>query len=240
MTLRAVVLGLSAALWLASCSKSRTAPKADEPELPRAGAKADAGAAGSGGENRPHQVSKRDCARTEYTEDYALPDNPQCRTHADCGTLASCIGLPQQRCEYDSGLGATDDTCLADSDCTLGRHGRCPLVLGTTLCVHAQCATDADCEAGRVCRCLDEGGSGDPQCVGPTSCGSDGDCPGGQSCKEDESVAGAPLIWRLHCTTELDECSSMADCPEGGAMHGFCGFDFARKRWACGPYTIVD
>jgi hypothetical protein len=230
------------ALALAACGKSRT--PVSEPSQGAAGhAGASATVAGSAADSGvsagPAQVSKRDCARTEYSTDYTVPDNAQCRSHADCGSLGKCIGLPQERCEYDDGPGLVGDTCQEDSDCTVGANGRCPRVLATTLCVYETCQTDADCMTGLRCVCANEGGSGDHVCTS-SNCGDDLGCPENRECKVDESVGGIPRAWVQHCTTEHDECSSRADCDPNDINRDWCGYDFKRQLWTCGPFTLID
>jgi hypothetical protein len=228
------------ALMLTSCSKSRPPARDQAPGIGRAGAAstiAGSPAAGSGEPSAPVQLSKHDCARTEYPDDYVLPEGTLCRTHADCGSLGKCVGIPRERCEYDDGPDLASDTCQEDADCTLGSNGRCPRVFETALCVYEECVTDADCVLGANCVCSERSGY-DHTCV-VAGC-DDSRCAAGQQCKEDESVGGVPPEWNWHCTTDRDECASMDECAPNDVTREWCGYDYARQLWTCQGFILVD
>jgi hypothetical protein len=141
-----------------------------------------------------------------------------CNTDADCTQLfdnGRCIppgptGL-RGRCSYE--------TCFADSDC----HNPSPL--STSVCV---CGTAIP---GQSTRTADA-------CF-PGECRTDADCTGqtGQFCSQAmvyaECFSGREIAG-FYCRSLHEECSTDADCADGGA-NTYCSFVGHGKRWACLP-----
>jgi hypothetical protein len=138
-------------------------------------------------------------------------------THPDAGGTCRTEPPPQHRpaasaCpshETDAGADSgvvscmtPHDACLVDSDC--GSTGVC------------------DCEAPRCAEPFAVAGN---VCV-PADCRVDSDCACG-FCAADTSCGG---IDAYHCTTPRDECSTDADCQDGGAL-GQCRW--ATDHWGC-------
>lgn len=69
------------------------------------------------------------------------------------------------------------------------------------------CVSDADCGPGRLCQCVNPASV----CV-PALCRSDADCGAGRLCMA-AAFVGCQLGFA--CTSELDECPTNLDCPEG-------------------------
>jgi len=103
---------------------------------------------------------------------------------------------------------------------------------GTVGCMppHDACLVDSDCGGTGVCDCEA------PRCTEPfavagnvcvaSDCRVDSDCACG-FCAADTSCGG---IDAYHCTTTHDECSTDADCQDGGAA---TQCRWSTDRWAC-------
>jgi hypothetical protein len=105
----------------------------------------------------------------------------------------------------DSGIGGCmppHDACLVDSDC--GSTGVC------------------DCEAPRCAEPFAVAGN---VCI-PSDCRVDSDCACG-FCAGDPSCGG---LQAYHCTTTHDECSTDADCQDGGTL---TQCRWSTDHWGC-------
>jgi len=209
-------------LALTACTQSR-APRDDEkprtPDVSSDAGTADASndASTSSDAAAPLEIWGSDCPRSNLSEGWKLPPQPQCRTSADCGSAGICVGLPGDRCEP-----------AADG-------GACSKVLVSTFCSYEVCRTNADCPADSACVCS-AGRSGGHYCV-IDGCQNDAACDPGQQCRLDESIGGVAPQW--HCSTPSDTCRSHADCADG-VETGACGYDVELHHWRCGGITIVD
>jgi hypothetical protein len=95
---------------------------------------------------------------------------------------------------------------------------------------HDACLVDSDCGSSGVCdcqepRCSHPFPSTGNVCV-PSDCRVDSDCACGY-CAADVSCAGTSAY---HCTTPHDECSTDADCEDGGT---FSQCHWSTDHWAC-------
>jgi hypothetical protein len=95
---------------------------------------------------------------------------------------------------------------------------------------HDACLVDTDCGGSGVCDCETPScahpfGSSGNVCL-PGNCRVDSDCACG-FCAGDPSCGGLDGYW---CTTPLDECSTDADCHDGGASSQ-CRW--STDHWAC-------
>ena len=96
---------------------------------------------------------------------------------------------------------------------------------------HDFCLVDSDCGSTGVCECLTPACTAPINtrgnvCVTPSDCHVDSDCACG-FCAADTGCYG---IDAYHCTTPYDECSTAADCPEGGTLTQ-CRWSI--DHWAC-------
>lgn len=95
---------------------------------------------------------------------------------------------------------------------------------------HDACLVDSDCGGTGVCdcespRCAEPFAVAGNVCV-PSDCRVDSDCACG-FCAADTSCGG---IDAYHCTTPHDECSTDADCQDGGAA---TQCRWSTDHWAC-------
>ena len=124
--------------------------------------------------------------------------------------------------------------CTKDTDCTAGLNGRCLAhnVPCATECSYDECLTDSDCASG-PCLCRDNGTATlSNQCLPRGTCKTDADCGACGYC----SPSATPTGLGCHieevtymCHTPSDECSDESSC-DGG----YCAYDGAAARWACG------
>jgi hypothetical protein len=206
---------------------------------------AQSGAVEAGPPTRAHGVLRRTCERTPLSPDFlffptSTECSPNCRKGTECSSSqdckgpkgGDCIGLPDARCEYGGVLGASDDSCITNEDCTRGASPRCQGEVHYSFCLYGTCRSDADCAADERCECPT--GGQDPVCI-LLGCDRDQDCPASQTCRVDQSYVGAAN--RRHCSTPADSCASKADC---ALPDDACGFSHAERRWLCLPFTMVD
>jgi hypothetical protein len=171
--------------------------------------------------------------------------------------LAACSGSVTQGAPPDSGLasdgGTTTDTG-ADAISHPDAAGTCrtepPTVhrpsattcpshetdagsdSGFVSCMtpHDACLVDSDCGTTGVCdcespRCTEPFAVSGNVCV-PSDCHVDSDCACG-FCAGDTSCGGLDAY---HCTTPQDECSTDADCQDGGPL---TECHWSTNHWAC-------
>src|SRR5688572_3293849 len=131
---------LSVLLALTACTQSR-APVEDAKSNPQ-DASRDASAADASRDANtsndavtPLDIWGNDCPRSNLSEGWRLPPEPQCRTSAGCGSAGICVGIPGERCE----------------DAVDG--GACAKLLVSTFCSYEVCRTDADCPVDSACVC---------------------------------------------------------------------------------------
>ncbi len=102
--------------------------------------------------------------------------------------------------------------------------------VGPCMQPHDACLVDSDCGSTGVCDCET------PRCTVPfpiagnvcvpSDCRIDSDCACGY-CAADRSCGG---VDSYHCTTPRDECSTDADCQDGGS---FTQCRWSTDHWAC-------
>jgi hypothetical protein len=95
---------------------------------------------------------------------------------------------------------------------------------------HDACLVDSDCGSSGVCdcetpRCAEPFAVSGNVCV-PSDCRVDSDCACG-FCAGDASCGG---LQAYHCTTPRDECSTGADCQDGGTL---TQCQWSTDHWAC-------
>jgi hypothetical protein len=140
----------------------------------------------------------------------------------------------------DAGLesGAPDsgvpDQCNQDSDCTMGKDGRCGYSRIGKQCSYDTCFADADCGNNGVCVCR-TGGSNN-HCAGgggPGACRVDADCGAKGFCSPSAGSCGPGYgIQGYFCHTSSDTCVDDSDCQDGG-LAGYCMFETTVKKWQC-------
>jgi len=126
--------------------------------------------------------------------------------------------------------------CHSDSDCTMGKNGRCMRIgnIAGDTCTYDECFTDGDCGQGKACLCSADGNL----CL-DANCQTDGDCAGlgcspsyGTSCGPYSGTQG------FYCHTPSDECVDDKDCNAGGKV-GYCAYSSQAGHWAC-AYSICS
>jgi hypothetical protein len=154
---------------------------------------------------------------------------------------ASPTACPEEReagapCAAGTGPFPTEGSCEQDSDCTMGKNGRClafpnapPEEAGRqcgAICSYDDCFVDSDCPPRVPCVCRDVTIYGDPnvcstqsQCAVDSQCGPPGFC---------SPQAGSPF-YGYFCHTLRDLCIDNTDCPSGDS----CEFDTMTNRWFC-------
>lgn len=133
--------------------------------------------------------------------------------------------------------------CNQDSDCTMGKNGRCGYSRIGKECSYDTCFQDSECTNGGVCICRTSAtDTSANHCVGnsmnagtcrvDSDCGAKGWCsPSADSCGPGYGTKG------FYCHTSSDTCLDDADCKDGGGSGGgglgYCMFDPMVKHWQC-------
>lgn len=160
-------------------------------------------------------------SHTQGFPDQHVAVGPSCPTTRPPGIVDA--GAPGP----DSGV--FQGNCRSDSDCTMGKNGRCGPQgrIAGDICTYDECFTDGDCAATQACFCSASGNS----CLN-ANCRTDGDCAGlgcsptyGMSCGSFGGTQG------LYCHTQSDECVNDKDCTQSGA--GYCAFSPQVGHWQC-------
>jgi hypothetical protein len=132
--------------------------------------------------------------------------------------------------------------CHDDSDCTMGKNGRClaisslgPCVFDagctcgfdgctSTGCSYDVCYSDSEC-SNVPCACRPLASSNAPNvCAVGSNCRIDSDCGPCGYC--------SPSGEGYFCHTVQDTCTNNSDCPSSGCPEG-CEFDPNVKHWSC-------
>ena len=127
--------------------------------------------------------------------------------------------------------------CIADSDCTKGKNGRCSYAVNlTAVCTYDECAQDSDCGSG-VCACRVDAYANANICQ-RGNCVTDGDCGANNYCSPSalslfnncrSNVPAGSVGYFCHAAA--DECTDDADCGEQSS----CLFFADAKHWRCLP-----
>jgi hypothetical protein len=129
--------------------------------------------------------------------------------------------------------------CAQNSDCTMGKNGRCfcyptATFAWQTVCSYDECLTDSDCPARVPCSCRFPSISGNPNvCLKQSNCATDSDCSPGGYCSPSNILS--PMrgpAYGFFCHTAGDHCLDDSDCrTEGGVAS--CEFDGTQGYWFC-------
>ncbi|HEY1532521.1 MAG TPA: hypothetical protein VGF76_00840 [Polyangiaceae bacterium] len=126
--------------------------------------------------------------------------------------------------------------CTQDSDCTLGKNGRCgsePDGVGF-VCSYDECSSDSDCANGARCECRPSADSATPNVCTPLSnCSFDAQCGSAGYCSPSQNLQWCGSFHACH--TAEDTCIDDADCASSlsGGLPDTCNFDNAKQHWAC-------
>jgi hypothetical protein len=130
--------------------------------------------------------------------------------------------------------------CQMDSDCTMGKNGRCvSLRTGEASCTYDACTMDTDCGSASVCTCREPTNAYANTCE-RGNCVTDADC-GGKYCSPSgftitvdcrDGIAQGSFGW--FCHTAKDDCTDDSDCADDSGMDPtVCLFDSAQTKWVC-------
>ncbi len=171
----------------------------------------------------------------------------------------SGAACPEQRgpgffgCNPDGGVASpTALECVTDSDCTMGKNGRCTILpvssppptapgdhlilLCGSSCSYDQCFSNSDCPTRVPCGCRSSASNGaDNVCLTGSDCAVDSDCgPGGFCSPSSSEQTGGHILY--FCHTAADACFDNIDCPNNGG----CQFDSVSGHWICvAPEPII-
>jgi hypothetical protein len=149
---------------------------------------------------------------------------------------------PQQRaavsavqacsCTTPNGGSCSCGQCNRDSDCALGRNGRCGdySPIPSSECSYDECFSDSDCDGGTPCQCRASSASANANiCLTGSKCRVDSDCGPGGYCSPSRLMQWCGAMY--YCHTPGDTCIDDSDC---AANQEGCNFDTKSGHWACG------
>jgi hypothetical protein len=128
--------------------------------------------------------------------------------------------------------------CVHDSDCTMGKNGRCLPSGGNragNICSYDACNMDSDCPSGQLCQCGQAGGMygryGN-SCI-PSNCRVDSDCGANGYCSPtyDTTCGSRNGVVGYYCHTPGDDCVNDDQCTEAGI--GYCAWQPTTSKWSC-------
>lgn len=172
-------------------------------------------------------------------------------------TPSACPPAPPEQSYQDT---FRQQPCYADTDCKGG--GRCrgeAQLQGTAgqsfenVCVYDECTDDTGCPPTSLCDCRNASHRGTNICVA-AACKRDSDCGSTGFCSASarlwvSTIIGMPnprpdgIEYGYFCHTAADECSSDADCNDGGPGsardYDHCAFDSKVAHWRCAGFNAA-
>lgn len=196
--------------------------------------------AACGGSTVDVNTTGGDGGATDASKDSSLTDGGNTDGHVNrIPKVHRAMGevCPSMRGSQDGmwGDGGAPGDCTRDSDCTMGKNGRCLPGFGGPFhlsCSYDSCATDADC-MNAACICRSSGTDTGPNFCGSSksNCRVDADCGAGGYCSPSQSSDAFcfSALSAYFCHTPQDECTDDSDC----GMNQPCSYDPTAMHWKC-------
>jgi hypothetical protein len=137
---------------------------------------------------------------------------------------------------YDGPDAGPPFLCSHDSECTMGKNGRCLAGGGGPLsyqCSYDECFADSDCATKVPCDCrASASDSAANRCLGGSQCRVDSDCGPGGYCSPSGIANQENCGTEYICHTPADTCIDDSDCPMSNPL---CILDTTLNvpHWAC-------
>jgi len=154
-------------------------------------------------------------------------------TPTTCGTPSPQPGSGGS----SAGASPDEETCKLDSDCTMGKDGRCINGRIGLHCTYNACFADAECGDGQVCLC--EGGMGSGSRCSVPGCRIDADCPGSWCSPSFGTCGNYSGVIGYQCHGPKDECVDDTDCGDGSFSAPYCAYDPMVAHWVCSASQCV-